>query len=317
MMTWNDLLSLIHANQRFLISSHLSLDGDSVGSQVAFMWYLTTLGKSVIVYNHDPVPRKFSFLQYAERVVTELPEEQFDVMVVLDCSNPQRLGWDMKAVASVSINVDHHRDNTLFGTVNIVDNHAAATGEIIYRFFSECDIAFPVHVAEALYTAIMTDTGGFRFSNTTSTILRICSDLVEKGADCSAIYEQVYASHAPEALMLQARIWATLQYHLDGKVCCMTMPLSILDELGAKYSDSEGMADFTITAEGVEVGMLIKFDDEETHFSLRSKGVVDVGKIAQKIHGGGGHFSAAGCTVTRPFKAAFPYMLEILRQELD
>jgi phosphoesterase RecJ-like protein len=269
------------------------------------------------VYNHDPVPRKFAFLQYPGHLAAEVPQEEFDVLVVLDCSNPQRLGWNIEKTAPVSINVDHHRDNTLFGTVNMVDNHAAATGEIIYRFFSDCTIDFPVHVAEALYTAIMTDTGGFRFSNTTSTILSICSDLVDRGADCSAIYEKVYASHAPEALLLQARIWATLQYHLDGKVCCMTMPLSILEELGAQYSDSEGMADFTITAEGVEVGMLIKFDERESHFSLRSKGNIDVGKIAQKIHGGGGHFSAAGCTITKPFEEAFPYMLDILRQELD
>ena len=96
----------------------------------------------------------------------------------------------------------------------------------------------------------------------------------------------------------------------------MELPLSLLDELGARYSDSEGMADFTITAEGVEVGMMIKYNDTESHFSLRSKGTVDVGRIAQKIPGGGGHFSAAGCTIEQPFDRAFPYMLEILAGEL-
>jgi len=96
----------------------------------------------------------------------------------------------------------------------------------------------------------------------------------------------------------------------------MEMPLSLLDDLGAQYSDSEGMADFTITAEGVEVGIMVKYNEKQSHFSLRSKGNVDVGKIAQKIPGGGGHFSAAGCTVNMPYPEAFPFMLGILKQEL-
>jgi bifunctional oligoribonuclease and PAP phosphatase NrnA len=315
-MIWNDFLDIVNRNNRFLISSHLSLDGDSVGSQVAMLWYLQSLGKEVEIYNHDPIPRKFSFIQKTETVTSERSDKDFDVLVVLDCSNLHRLGWEVGNIASVMINIDHHRDNTEFGSVNIVDNKAAATGEIIYRFFTECEIDFPPFVAEALYAAIMTDTGGFRFSNTNSTILRICASLSDKGAECSEIYERVYASHAPEALQLQAKIWSTLSYHLDGKVCSMEMPLSLLDELHAVYSDSEGMADYTITAEGVEVGVMVKYDDQESHFSLRSKGNVDVGKIAQRIQGGGGHFSAAGCTIKQTFKKAFPYMLEILRQEL-
>ena len=315
-MSWNDFLDIVNNNQRFLISSHLSMDGDSVGSQVAMMWYLQSHGKDVEIYNHDPVPRKFNFLGKTKNIKNKRPDTQFDVLVVLDCSNLHRLGWDVDDIAPVMINIDHHRDNTQFGAVNIVDNKAAATGEIIYRFFKEYEISFPEYVAEALYAAIMTDTGGFRFSNTNSRILRICASLSDKGADCSSIYERVYASHAPQALLLQARIWSTLCYHLDGKVCCMEMPLSLLNELNAVYSDSEGMADYTITAEGVEVGVMVKYDENESHFSLRSKGNIDVGKIAQKIPGGGGHFSAAGCTITEPFEKAFPYMLDILRQEL-
>ncbi|MBN1575434.1 MAG: DHH family phosphoesterase [Chitinispirillaceae bacterium] len=315
-MMWDDFRLLIDANRRFLISSHMSLDGDSVGSQVAMRWYLASLGKEVVLYNKDPVPGKFSFLTAHDTVLTARPGSTFDVLVVLDCSNISRLGWSVEAIAPVMVNIDHHRDNARFGKINIVDNHAAATGAIIYRFFNDCAIDYPPYVAEALYTAIMTDTGGFRFTNTTSTILKYCSELVEHGADCSRIYERVYASHTPRALLLQARIWSTLQFYLDGKVCCMEMPLAVLDELGAHYSDSEGMADNTIIAEGVEVGMLIKYNDKESHFSLRSKGNIDVGKIAQKIPGGGGHSSAAGCTVNRPYGESFPFMLDILRQEV-
>lgn len=320
-MTWNDLSSLIKRHTTFLISSHQSLDGDCVGSELAFFWYLTSLGKKVVVYNHDPVPSKFDFLHHADIIRTgKLSADEaagFDVFVVLDCSNLRRLGWDTAGYAGVpSINIDHHRDNTLFGTVNIVDTRASATGELLYRFFTEERIAFPPGVAEALYAAIMTDTGGFRFPNTTSRILHICADLAEKGADPSKVYEKVYASHSATALLLQSRVWSTLKFHLDGKVCCMEMPMALLAELGAPYSDSEGLADCTITAADVEVGILTKYTETETHFSLRSKGAVDVGRIAQKIPGGGGHSSAAGCTIKLSHAKALEQMLAIVKQEL-
>lgn len=315
-MIWDDLRSLINGNQSFLISSHLSLDGDSVGSQLAMYWYLTSLGKSVTLYNHDPLPSKFSFLRNSSVITILPPSKPVDILVVLDCSNPDRLGWDTKNIARESINIDHHRDNTHFGTVNVVKTGAAATGELLYEFFSSCAIAYPDYVAEALYAAIMTDTGGFRFSNTSSHILKICADLADHGAHCANIYERVYASHSPQALQLIARIWSTLHYYFDKRVCCMEMPLSLLEALDAKYSDSEGMVDQTITAEGVQVGMLLKHSATETHCSLRSKGTIDVGKLAQKIPGGGGHSSAAGCTVYQPYEKALPFMLDIIRQEL-
>jgi bifunctional oligoribonuclease and PAP phosphatase NrnA len=316
-MTWNDLRKTIEEHTSFLISSHLSLDGDCVGSQLALYWYLIALGKKAALYNHDPVPSKFAFLSNASRIRAEKPEGKYEVLVVLDCSNKRRLGWDTAEWNSTpTINIDHHRDNTLFGTVNIVDKHAAATGQLLYRFFTEENIGFPPEVAESLYAAIMTDTGGFRFPNTTSFVLHICADLAERGADPSKVYENIYASHSATALQLQSRIWSTLKFFLDKKVCCMEMPLSLLKELGAPYSDSEGMADCTITSADAEVGILAKHTDAETHFSLRSKGNVDVGKIAQKIPGGGGHSSAAGCTITSAYPAALEQMLAIIKQEL-
>lgn len=315
---WHDLKTLINAHSSFLISSHLSLDGDSVGSQLAFLWYLESLGKRVDLFNQDPLPAKFAFLRNANRIVSVRPAGPHDVLVVLDCSNRGRLGWDTAAFDDAPvINIDHHRDNALFGAVNHVDRHAAATGELLYRFFTEDHITFPPEVAEALYVAIMTDTGGFRFPNTSAGILRICADLAARGANPSTIYERVYASHSRTALLLQSRIWSSLRFHLDGRVCCMELPMRLFDELGALYSDSEGMADYTITAVDVEVGMLTKFSDTETHFSLRSKGKIDVGRIASQIKGGGGHSSAAGCTIKAPYSQALDEMLSIIKRELD
>jgi phosphoesterase RecJ-like protein len=295
----------------------MSLDGDCVGSQLAFYWYLASLGKRAVIYNHDPVPAKFMFLQNAAVMRTDPPVEAFDVLVVLDCSNPTRLGWDTaKYMNGPIINIDHHRDNSSFGTVNVVDVGAAATGEIITRFFDEEGIDYPRTVAEALYTAVLTDTGGFRFPNTTGAVLHLCANLAEKGASAPLIYEKIYASHSQAGLLLQSRIWSTLAFHCDGRVCTLEMPMSLLDDLGALYSDSEGMVDITTTVAGVQVGIMSKYTATETHFSLRSKGAVDVGRIAQQIKGGGGHSSAAGCTLELPFDQALPAMLAIIRQEL-
>jgi bifunctional oligoribonuclease and PAP phosphatase NrnA len=316
-MIWSDLDSILEANSSFLISSHVGLDGDCVGSQLAMYWYLSSLGKRVVVYGSDTLPDKFGFLADSGVLTSERPAGPFDVLVVLDCSNPSRLGWErIGDMSSVVVNMDHHRDNVLFGTLNIVKKNGAATAELIYEYFTHKKLTYPPHVAEALYTAVMTDTGAFRFSNTNGDILRMCADLCDRGADPAAIYDRVYTSFSSGGLLLQSRIWSTLAFYHNGAVCCMEMPYGLIAELGATYGDSEGMADLTIMGANVEVGVLIKYDEKQTHFSLRSKGRVDVGRIAQNVEGGGGHSSAAGCTMPLPFAVAKPTMLAIIEKAL-
>jgi phosphoesterase RecJ-like protein len=316
-MIWSELTESIAGNRSFLISSHASLDGDCIGSELAMCWYLKSLSKKAMVYNFEAVPQKFAFLRDSAILTKDRPGERFDVMMVLDCSNPKRLGWDgSEGMANCMVNIDHHRDNTNFGTINIVSSTAAATGQIIYDYFSHLKIDFPASVAEALYAAILTDTGGFRFSNTTSAVLKICADLCDRGADPSAIYDKVYASFSPQGMMLQSRIWSTLAFHHNAAVCSMEMPYDLIEQVGATYGDSEGMADLTIIAEGVEVGILMKYGPAQTHISLRSRGKVDVGKIAKSIEGGGGHSCAAGCTISLPLAQAKPKILAIIAKEL-
>jgi phosphoesterase RecJ-like protein len=316
-MTWPELNALLRKHQSFLISSHLSLDGDSVGSQLAFAWYLQSLGKRVAIFDLDPVPRKLQFLQGVSSFTSQKPAEQFDVLAILDCSNPDRLGWEgISAIAPVSLNIDHHRDNTRFANHNIVGDRSAATAELLYDFFSHMEIKYPPAVAEALYAAVLTDTGGFRFSNTSTHIFQIAADLSRQGVNCSRIYQQIYDSHSQAGMMLWSRIWSSLQFHLNGKVCSIDLPLDVIDQLGASRSDCEGMADFTIMADGVEIGMFIKYQGEQTHFSLRSRGRIDVGKIAHSVSGGGGHSSAAGCTIHLPFAQAKEKMLALIAREL-
>ncbi len=316
--TWNELFALLRDHRSFLISSHVNPDGDCIGSQLALAWYLRSRGKEVVVYNADAVPNKLAFLEGSDLITNQRPARTFDVVAVVDASNPDRLGWTgYQSFAPKTVNIDHHRDNTRFADLNIVTPEVAATGVLLYQFFTSLSIEPPPAVAQALYAAIMTDTGGFRFGNTNGQVLRICADLADKGANCAEVYKRIYASYTPAGLILKSRIWSSLRFYNDNRVCSMEMPLDLAKQTGATYGDSEGMADYTIVAEGVEVGMLLKFNQEKTHFSLRSTGRVDVGKIARGISGGGGHSNAAGCTMQLPIEEARVAMLAIIGGELD
>ena len=316
-MIYKELIKTISKSRTFVISSHVNQDGDCIGSQLAMYWYLTSLGKTGIIYNTDKLPQKFGFLENSDKVIDEIPDQKFDMLFVLDSSNPTRTGWnECTDYAKNLIIIDHHRDNSEEGDINIVDHSAAATCEIIYRFFIHNEIDFPDYVAEALYTGILTDTGGFQFSNTTSDILRISADLVDRGAKSTAIYKKIYASYSHAGLLLRSKIWSTLEYHFDNKLALMEMSIPLVDEMGADYGDVEGMSEQCLLARGVEVGLFIKYDENRTHFSLRSTGNIDVGMVAKNFPGGGGHAFAAGCTVEEPFEIAKKQVLDIIKKEL-
>ena len=316
-MTWSKLQNIINNNQSFLLSSHINPDGDSICSQLALYWYLTSLKKDVVIYNHDPVPEKFTFLYNADKIENKLPSRTFDVFVIIDASNSERLNLNTSGkIAPVIVNIDHHRDNAYEGDLNIVDLNASATSEILYMFFQECAVSYPPFIAETLYAGILTDTGGFQFSNTNSSVLSICADLSEKGAQCSSIYRKIYSSYSPAGLQLRAKVWSTLKFYSKNRISSMEMHEKVIKESGAHDGEVEGMSDLALTAVGVEVGMFIKYNDSSSHFSLRSKGVVDVGKVAQQIPGGGGHTCAAGCTIDLPVEKAKKKMLELIKKEL-
>jgi phosphoesterase RecJ-like protein len=316
-MTLFKLPAIVKKYQSFLISSHRNPDGDCIGSQLAMYWYLKSLGKSVTIFNADPVPEKLTFLKNASKFVCKLPKKKIDAIIILDASNPTRLGWDIATVkAPIVLNVDHHGDNTKFALTNIVDHKAAATGEILYRLFAESKISYPPEVAQALYTAMLTDTGGFRFSNVSPNVLTSCARLIEAGADAPEAYRQTYASFSAAGLRMRSKIWSTLQFYEKDRICIMKLPTDLYSRLGANYGDSEGMADFTLSAVGVEIGILIKYSPTETHFSLRSNGRIDVGIIARSFAGGGGHSCAAGCTIQKPLKESKNALLRILSKEL-
>jgi phosphoesterase RecJ-like protein len=296
-MTWNKLAQHIKENTTFCITSHISQDADNIGAQTALYWLISScFNKEVHLYNTDEVPRKFSFIKNTDKISAHPPKGAVDTLIVLDSSNLSRIGWeDAEKYYSNCINIDHHRDNSNFGTLNIVDPHAAATCQIIARLFAEGNINYPSFVADALYAGILADTGGFQFENTTGELLRDAAALIDNGARNVAVYKKLFSSHSIQAMKLRAEIWSTLEFFEDGRIAVMSMDAQRISELGADRGDTEGMADVAKNAEGVRVSMLIKKKDSSIHFSFRSDGSVDVGAIAAGVPGGGGHSSAAGC----------------------
>ncbi|MGM0443187.1 MAG: DHH family phosphoesterase [Fibrobacterota bacterium] len=302
----------------FCISSHISQDADNIGSQLALYWYLKSLGKDVEIYNADPVPSKFSFLSGSGDITSVEPAKKFDVLVIVDSSNPSRLGWENAPKAARKIiNIDHHRDNSHFGDVNIVSTDAAATCQIIARLFEENSISYPPAVADALYAGLLADTGGFQFENTTAELLRDAATVIDRGADNTGVYKRLFANKSVNALRLRSEVWGTLAFYGENRIAVMTLDRNRIDELGADNGDTEGLADMAKNGDGVEVAMLLKYDASVIHCSLRSSGRVDVGAIAATIPGGGGHSCAAGCDITgKPLSQAREMIINMVKEAL-
>ncbi|MGD9200364.1 MAG: DHH family phosphoesterase [Chitinispirillia bacterium] len=317
-MIFSKLHSIINENNSFMLSSHMNSDGDCICALLTLYWYIRSLGKKVTIFHIDQVPSKFNFLLNADKIGDKRSRNDFDVFIIVDSSNPGRLGWDTEKInAPIHVNIDHHRDNSQFGHLNLIDCKASATCQILYYFLNEFSVKYPSYIAETLYTGILCDTGGFQFSNTNSTVLSVCADLAEKGADCHKIYRNIFTSVSKEGLILRNKIWSTLEFYLDDRISSIELSSAEFDQSGADRGDIEGMSDKALSIKGVDVGIFIKYSENSTHFSLRSKGTVDVGIIAQKVVGGGGHTSAAGCTIDLPVDRAKVKMVEIIKKEIE
>ena len=301
-MIWTELNKIIAENHSFLISSHENQDGDNVGAQLAFYEYLKSLKKEAVIYNKDKIPQKYHFFEDCKIVSDTAPNRKFDVLVLLDSSNPQRCGIENieTKFAEKIINIDHHRDNSMFGSVNCIDIDSAATCKILYDFFIENKIEISEKTANYLLCGIMTDTGGFQFNNDDGNLYLVANDLVKKGADNKKLFKKLFASNTIAAMKVRAKIWETLSFYADDKISVISMPKSLISEFGADNSATEGMSNAVLGGDGVEVGIFVKYDEKETHFSLRSSGIVDVGEIAATCDVGGGHKFAAGATMKNP-----------------
>ncbi|ASS75600.1 DHH family phosphoesterase [Tumebacillus algifaecis] len=287
-------------HDNLLLLVHEKPDGDALGSVLGAAHLLQSLGKTVTLVNDDPIPDKFRFLPMADRFL--LPEEvegTFANVIAFDCGDRKRLGRSQGLIAADAnlLNVDHHVTNDHFGTENIVDLEAAATCQIVFKIAQELRIELDLDTATCLYTGLVTDTGGFRYSNTTEEVLLIAAHLLTAGVSPYQIVDRVMETLTWPQVQLIRTVLDTLDRDESGMISWVTITRDMLERAGGCDEDVEGLVNYPRNVEGVEVG--ISFRESvpgKVKVSFRSKYVVDVGAIALEF-GGGGHARAAGCTV--------------------
>lgn len=295
-----EILAAISAGKKFLITAHVRLDGDALGSELALYLMLKDLGKEAVIYNQDATPEHYRFLPAAEHIVHDLKHiERYDVGFVLDCSELDRVGKISADVVRIKtlINIDHHVSNGGFCKLRLLDPKASSTGELLYRLMRKMQVKMTKDICTNLYAAILTDTGGFRYSNTHQETLRAAGDLVEGGADPQWISENIYESDPPAKLQLLSKVLKTLTLDMETRTASLTVTRKHLQDAGASMEHTDGFIDIPRTVKGIDIAMLYtQMGEKQFKLSLRSKGKVNVEKIARQF-GGGGHVNAAACRI--------------------
>jgi phosphoesterase RecJ-like protein len=299
---------VIRSNDRFLIVTHENPDGDALGSMLGMFHGLRALRKDVVTYlsGDAPLPAEYGFLDLRD-VRRKLPEDLEErVLLAVDCANDRRIGPEPTGTdrALLTVDIDHHHDNSKFGAVNLIVDDASSTAEIVRDILAELDVALTPEIAEALYVGLVTDTGRFQYSNTTPKALRLAADLVEAGADVHGIFRHVYETVQFAKLKLLARALERAQLFEGGRLVVSFLLKDDFGDVGAVEPYSEGLIDSLRAVEGSEMVALIREpprnEGPTRRISLRSShDEVDVSAIARKA-GGGGHRQAAGFSSERP-----------------
>ena len=297
---FKDVIEAIDKCQRFMVVAHINPEGDAVGSLLGMASVLRDLGKDVVAYLEDPVPGILEFIPGADLVKGTLEGEgPFDCTVACDCGDMKRLGDNFNAFEGKGtiINLDHHVSNDEYGDINVVISNASSAGEVVYRLCKEAGYNISKETAIALYVAIVTDTGSFRYDSSIPEAFEACGELVRIGASPWDISKRVFENYPVEKIKLTALALNTLDLSEGGGVATLTITDAMMDEAGATPDHVDGIVNYARSIEGVEVAVLIREIGEERYkLSMRSKGDVLVSDVAEAF-GGGGHIHAAGCVL--------------------
>ncbi len=311
-----DIAEFIRTHNRFVLTSHVRPDGDSVGSQLALASALEQLNKHVEIFDADPYPPNYRSLPGIERIrIGEPVKGDFDALIVLECSNLERAGVE-GLNGYPSVNIDHHPVNDSFGVLNWVDPGASAVGEMLFELLAELGTDITNEIATNLYTAILTDTGSFQFSNTTATTFRVASSLVAAGADPAQIAQAVLMSQSEARIRLVGRLLDTLEFDPSRKIAWVRLDRDMFVETGAATNDTEGLVNYPLSVDGVELCAFFREEGPgEYRVRLRSQGDLNVGRIASGF-GGGGHRNAAGATLHGSFDEVSRTVIDALKDLL-
>lgn len=297
-----DIVNEIKKQDNIVIFVHENPDGDAIGSIISLSTALRLMRKNVEAYV-EFYPKNNMFLLENAPWVKKYEELElnkvYNLAIALDCGDKQRMGKAVEVFdkALSTINIDHHITNDNYGKFNFVNAKAAATGEIIYDLIKMLNVELTLNIAEAMYLAIVSDTGTFKHSNTTPKTFEVAARLLEAGIDISHLTRKAFYETSLERTKCLGKVLTSLEMELDGKVGILSITPEELAKYNVDSQDLEGMVDFSRNIKGAEVGIFIKPRNDEYKISLRSNNYVDVAEIAEKF-GGGGHIRAAGCTFT-------------------
>ena len=313
----SQVVELIENKQSFGITTHVRPDGDGVGSSLGLYWLLRSLGKEAEVVLRDKIPPAYESLPGAENIKqTGAVNGKYDAIFVIECSDLSRPGIG-NLENQFTVNIDHHATSAHFGTVNWIDSTASAVGEMIYNLCKAIGGRVSKEIAECVYIALVTDTGSFHFPNTTDRTLKVASELVKAGARPSKISEAVYNSYEWSRIDLMRQVLATVKRSADGRVASLRQSLAMEKSAGATDGDNNGFVNMPLAAKDIAaVCYMREVQPEAYRVSLRSKGDLNVAKVAEKF-GGGGHKNAAGCRVTGDWDEREKEILTALTEAVD
>ena len=302
--------------RRIVVTSHMRPDGDSIGSSLALAWALRELGIDARVVHRDPpTPQLAEFPGTGDIEVGGAIPQGTEAVVVLECGDLARTGLSGFDGLPV-INVDHHPGNTGYGDVHWFDGTAAALGEMVFEIIAELGVPLTPQMATQLFVAVVTDTGSFKYPGVSPRTFSVSARLVEAGADPVSVARKLYDSHSLGRLRLQGALLQTLEIEQDGRVAFLTLTDAMLTAAGSAPDETDGLINLPLTVKSIQaVACFKEAGDGQWRVSLRSKGDIDVGRVARGF-GGGGHKNAAGCTIEGTLAGVRERLLERLGPEV-
>ena len=303
-MSLNEICKSIKKYNNFLIAAHTSPEGDALGSQLGFYNLIKKLGKQAMIISDDQLPYGYDFLpgiKHVHRLGKELKYIKFDCLVILDCADLRRTGrvYKLNQDNKPVLNIDHHISNQSFGDVNWVDAQSSSCSEMIYQLYKRLGLAIDRDTALALYAGIMTDTGSFRYSNTSSSTFKAAAELVKCGVNVAEVYRHAYENIPAQVVKLLLKILLKIKFFGQGRIAVFQIDSKLPGNKKTGIDLADQCLSFGRAIRGVEVVVLFKNNlssRSQIRVNLRSQGGIDVNKIAA-FFGGGGHKTAAGCTI--------------------
>ena len=322
-MSLNQVIKSIRRNKSFLITTHTSLEGDALGSALAFWALVKSLGKQGTVVIDDTIPYGYEFMPFVARVkkpASSCRPSAYDCFAILDCSGLSRCGrvaglLDPRACI---LNIDHHVSNEKFGRANWIDAGASSAAEMVYRLYKEMKVPFTKETATLLYAGILTDTGSFHYTNTSWKTHMAAADLLKHGVAAPAMYQSIYENIPFSDMQLLSLILPGIRRDASGKVAWFVIPARVLEGRKVYFDLSERLLSFARAIKGVEVAVLLRQNlrnKKEIRVNFRSQGHVNVNAIA-KVFGGGGHRTASGATIRGGITNAARRVIRVIRKNL-